>query len=159
MWYLVWKPKDKYDVVIYGNYQGAQKFAKSGKAKITKYASQDLATCAAIDAGMTYKIIKGFKNDSYTTGKNYRKRNKDNARSKQSLNSKEYYNYLKSKDWAARRLERMKIDKFRCQMCGSKHNLNVHHLTYDRLGCEKMTDLLTLCKYCHKRVHESMGTL
>jgi 5-methylcytosine-specific restriction endonuclease McrA len=41
-----------------------------------------------------------------------------------------------------------------CKACGSKKNLHVHHVTYERFGNELLTDLLGLCYTCHKGVHE-----
>jgi len=32
-------------------------------------------------------------------------------------------------------------------------NLEVHHLTYDRLGDERMDDLEVLCPDCHRKAH------
>lgn len=50
----------------------------------------------------------------------------------------------------------MKRDGFKCQLCGSKYNLNVHHMKYekDKKAWEYSTAvLITLCKDCHKKVH------
>lgn len=30
----------------------------------------------------------------------------------------------------------------------------MHHLTYERLGCEWLTDLVALCKDCHEQEHD-----
>jgi 5-methylcytosine-specific restriction endonuclease McrA len=62
-----------------------------------------------------------------------------------------YQKYLRSKDWYAKRQERLEIDDWECAWC-SKHNcaLHGHHLTYERLFDENVeTDLITLCKRCH----------
>ena len=38
-----------------------------------------------------------------------------------------------------------------CEECGSEHRaLDVHHLSYDRLGHERMSDLQLLCRDCHE---------
>lgn len=65
-----------------------------------------------------------------------------------------YTAYLKTEKWQKKRFERNKLDGFRCQMCGTAKNLNVHHLTYENLGRESIYDLVTLCESCHKKVHE-----
>jgi len=39
--------------------------------------------------------------------------------------------------------------------CGSNKNLNVHHLTYERLFCEQMSDVEILCYSCHYTVHNT----
>lgn len=65
-----------------------------------------------------------------------------------------YYEYIASKEWQRKRLARIKLDGYKCHICGSSRNLNVHHLTYERLGHEDMEDLMTLCRSCHEKVHE-----
>ena len=65
----------------------------------------------------------------------------------------DYFEYIHSEDWQKQRIKRLKIDNFACVQCGSPLNLQVHHLTYDRLGNENIeTDLITLCRYCHERI-------
>lgn len=44
----------------------------------------------------------------------------------------------------------------RCENCGEAlvwHSTHVHHLTYERVGCERPDDLLVLCLRCHERQH------
>jgi hypothetical protein len=66
--------------------------------------------------------------------------------------------YLKTDDWALRRAARLAMDDYTCQHCYATTNLNVHHITYERLGCEDIdTDLVTLCKACHNRLHNKLG--
>jgi hypothetical protein len=70
--------------------------------------------------------------------------------------SKDFYKlYLQTDLWKATRRKRIELDGFRCVQCGSPINLNVHHITYDRLGCEDMEDLVTLCEKCHERLHHN----
>ena len=44
-------------------------------------------------------------------------------------------------------------DGFKCVICGKAKNLNVHHITYENLGAEKVSDLVTLCRDCHEDIH------
>jgi hypothetical protein len=68
--------------------------------------------------------------------------------------TKEYYDYLQSEAWAIKRRERLHIDGYTCQDCGENQRpLDMHHLTYKRLGNERMSDLLTLCRRCHDYRH------
>lgn len=69
------------------------------------------------------------------------------------MTKEEYKEYLQSEDWRQIRVTRLRADNFTCQKCGSKQNLQVHHLTYERVGCECIKDLITLCKDCHSEVH------
>lgn len=70
------------------------------------------------------------------------------------LRSLPYRQYLRSTHWRIIRTEAVKLAENRCSVCGSDSNLNVHHLTYERLGQELQSDLQVLCYGCHQRVHE-----
>ena len=66
-----------------------------------------------------------------------------------------YYEYMHSEAWSKRRLEVLRRDRFRCQMCGTAKNLRVHHINYEHLGTDaELDDLITLCDTCHREVHE-----
>jgi hypothetical protein len=65
-----------------------------------------------------------------------------------------YVLYLRSAEWKAKRAAVLKRDK-KCRSCGSTRKLQVHHLTYERIYRERLTDLTTLCEGCHRRVHRS----
>jgi len=70
---------------------------------------------------------------------------------------KSYEEYLRSSEWQEKRTKRLLLDNFTCQCCGSRHDLQVHHLSYDNLnlGSEDIySDLITLCKTCHKYIEE-----
>jgi len=61
----------------------------------------------------------------------------------------DYATYLQSHVWRAKRNRRLMLAGYRCENCGSKHALEVHHRTYERLGREWDQDLAVLCKSCH----------
>ena len=78
-----------------------------------------------------------------------------------------YYGYLKSKQW-----RRVKYGYFlwlkrngglRCKRCNgqmtkkNRAQFNVHHRTYERLGCERHEDLELLCVTCHDKEHAKGG--
>lgn len=64
-----------------------------------------------------------------------------------------YEAYLKSFHWHFMiRLKRESVGN-KCEKCESSHNLQVHHLTYDRIGHERLDDLQVLCEYHHKEIH------
>lgn len=67
---------------------------------------------------------------------------------------RDYRKYLKSPEWAAKRIQIIVRDNRQCQHCrvGGKY-LQVHHKTYDRFGAELLTDLITLCPTCHQAEH------
>ena len=64
-----------------------------------------------------------------------------------------YHSYLKSKWWQVKRLRILERDKWQCTRCESRHSLEVHHLTYERLYFELDSDLETLCRGCHVKEH------
>lgn len=65
-----------------------------------------------------------------------------------------YSEYLKSPHWQETRKKRLDIDGYACTICGSKSNLNVHHVNYRNVGKENVeTDLVTLCSPCHAMLH------
>lgn len=66
-----------------------------------------------------------------------------------------YQDYLRSKEWDQRRREALER-RSKCWICSSDENLQVHHLTYERLGHEYLEQLETLCDTCHRGVHRLM---
>lgn len=74
-----------------------------------------------------------------------------------------YNAYLQSKVWADRRYRVLRRDNNRCLGCNWTPTfkpefkyLHIHHLTYDRVFYERLEDLVTLCKDCHKRIHKEL---
>jgi 5-methylcytosine-specific restriction endonuclease McrA len=70
------------------------------------------------------------------------------------LGFKKYQDYLNSPIWKDKTEWIKEVFNFICQECGSKKNLQVHHLNYDSLGNENQHDVTLLCKKCHKKAHE-----
>jgi len=45
-------------------------------------------------------------------------------------------------------------DSWRCQICGSRTGLEVHHLTFrSHQGEDTEDNLITLCTFCHRQIH------
>lgn len=69
---------------------------------------------------------------------------------------KEWRRYLRSGAWAAKRMEAVRRAGFRCQECGRSNfdvsKFQVHHLTYEHFGRERVEDLRVLCRRCHRRI-------
>lgn len=66
---------------------------------------------------------------------------------------KAYRCYLASEHWRNIRDEVLVRDRWACQDCKATKYLAVHHLTYERLGHERLSDLETLCRSCHYQRH------
>lgn len=64
-----------------------------------------------------------------------------------------YHKYLKSPQWAAKReLYFSRFGRY-CKACGTAYGpIQLHHMTYDRLGRERLSDLVALCSKCHREV-------
>ena len=72
----------------------------------------------------------------------------------QSRGFQDYEHYLKSSiHWHA--FSQRYIGK-RCWCCyeSRPYNLLLHHLIYERLGRELPRDVVTLCRWCHEKVHQ-----
>jgi len=65
-----------------------------------------------------------------------------------------YKEYLQTKHWQEIRKKALHRANYKCQLCSSKENLNVHHNTYENRGCEKEEDLIVLCQKCHGKFHD-----
>lgn len=65
----------------------------------------------------------------------------------------EYEAYLKSDDWAARRITVLERAENVCQVCEHFPATQVHHIRYERIGAELDSDLLAVCSFCHGLLH------
>lgn len=70
------------------------------------------------------------------------------------LGSADYRRYMKSPEWAARKRGYFLNHARRCKACGSKSDIQLHHMNYARLGRERDSDMVALCERCHTRVHQ-----
>lgn len=70
------------------------------------------------------------------------------------LMDKTFYTwYLKSPRWAAKREAYFNLYGKYCRACRTTYGpIQLHHLTYERLGRESMRDLVALCSKCHREV-------
>lgn len=65
-----------------------------------------------------------------------------------------YQQYICSKKWETRRDCYWRTHQKVCRNCGSTSDVQLHHLSYERLGSELDTDLMPLCQMCHSAVHQ-----
>lgn len=71
-----------------------------------------------------------------------------------------YRKYIKSVAWRKKRLQVFAYYGKRCYACGTLKNIQVHHLTYQHFGNERIYELRPLCKRCHDevgRLHWRLG--
>ena len=71
------------------------------------------------------------------------------------LTRREYQKYLQSSHWKdiRRRYRESKLFDGQCYACSSTERLQLHHKSYNRLGRERLTDLIYLCDECHSIIH------
>ncbi len=65
----------------------------------------------------------------------------------------DYGEYLRSESWAAKRRRALKFWRYRCCLCNSRVRPHTHHRTYERIGDERLEDLVILCRACHAHHH------
>ena len=72
------------------------------------------------------------------------------------LRTMPYREYLQTMEWQQRAHKARVRAKFRCENpeCRSQARLDVHHLTYERRGAERPSDLMALCRPCHEKQHQ-----
>lgn len=64
-----------------------------------------------------------------------------------------YKSYLASDLWADRRWCALERVKHACQRCFRERATEVHHLTYARVFNERTSDLMPVCRSCHRVLH------
>lgn len=77
------------------------------------------------------------------------------------MNREEYTVYLASPVWAGKRRAVLERCGGRCEDCQAHRDIGrivspaveVHHLTYDRVGNEELSDLIGLCERHHEIRH------
>lgn len=67
-----------------------------------------------------------------------------------------YDKHLLSPLWGKKKAKIHRRDGNRCQVCGENKMFDVHHLTYERVFVEKLSDLVLLCPSCHRKVHRGI---
>lgn len=76
------------------------------------------------------------------------------------MNKEQYQEYLRTDEWAKKRLAVIERANNRCSLCGDhsrymedKSELHVHHNNYENVEHELDSDLIALCPDCHTRYH------
>jgi hypothetical protein len=66
-----------------------------------------------------------------------------------------YKNYLQTEHWKNKRLEVLKERGSICEKCKEWGN-EIHHLTYENMWNEPLSDLQVLCRDCHEATHRAL---
>jgi hypothetical protein len=67
-----------------------------------------------------------------------------------------YDAYLRTPEWDRRRRAVLRRANGMCEGCLIRPAVQVHHLTYDRVGREMLFDLVAVCLACHEAIHEGL---
>ena len=65
----------------------------------------------------------------------------------------DYFDYINGSLWTYRKALYFEKHKRECRACGTKWNIQLHHLKYGNFGREKDRDLIVLCEPCHREFH------
>jgi len=77
-----------------------------------------------------------------------------NSPSRTRLRQKQPRLMLDAKPYDTLRKSVLERDGWRCQVCGSMKNLQVHHIQHrSQLGDDAMENLIALCSKCHRQCH------
>jgi hypothetical protein len=69
--------------------------------------------------------------------------------------TEKYTTHLKSEAWSRFRRSIISERGQKCEACGNEGTgLQLHHLTYERLGDERPSDVQLLCWMCHRKADE-----
>ena len=64
-----------------------------------------------------------------------------------------YIEYLNTNHWKAMKVRMKNHYVYECCFCRTRKRLHIHHKTYERVGNERLSDLVYACKDCHDLLH------
>lgn len=71
------------------------------------------------------------------------------------LQGMSYRDFLKTPEWKQGREAALERAGGRCQVCGARSDLQVHHRDYSNVPLESLADLTVLCDDCHAVFHSN----
>jgi hypothetical protein len=66
-----------------------------------------------------------------------------------------YKQYLRSPHWIRLKRFIFKQRGHRCEQCGQRTSVELHHLTYENVTHERECDVILLCRQCHEDFHKN----
>lgn len=84
----------------------------------------------------------------------YAKRTRRFRETLTALGFSTYEEYLQSPHW--KYLSELIYEHYgqKCLCCGARVRLEIHHLTYERIGRERLSDLRVVCRFHHELIHK-----
>lgn len=77
---------------------------------------------------------------------------------KESLNRKEYHDSLISEHWIKFKVHYRQSNLPQACLICSDPKVDLHHWTYERIGSERLDDVVPLCRGHHKAAHKLVRT-
>jgi hypothetical protein len=70
-----------------------------------------------------------------------------------------YSAYTRSSHWRKFRKRYFEVHPVRCHVCErTGEKMVLHHLSYKRIGAERFSDVIPMCKMCHSLAHDKATT-
>jgi hypothetical protein len=66
---------------------------------------------------------------------------------------RQYERHLSSDKWQQTRRLVFQRARWTCEWCHEARATQVHHLSYEHVGCENLAELLAVCVACHDGIH------
>ena len=66
--------------------------------------------------------------------------------------------YLKSAYWTSVKTRTLYLRGSKCEECGAAHDLDTHHLSYEKVGSEDSRRLVVMCETCWDYLYQQMRT-
>jgi hypothetical protein len=77
---------------------------------------------------------------------------------KRSERKRIWEEHMASHAWKLKRHEYREALPWICFVCKGHQRIQLHHITYERLGLERLEDLVPLCHVCHQAVHRLVAS-
>ena len=75
----------------------------------------------------------------------------------QYMSSTDKAKHLLTQYWKDLKAKRIHVFGNKCEACGCTGPLELHHVTYVRLGAEQLDDVRLTCRSCHQSTHDEYG--
>lgn len=131
-----------------------KKLTESSEIKKIKIRKISFHVCLNCGNPYEYKSFKEIANILLV-----RKRKNSTTSFKAGTSAGTYKLYLCTDHWKKIRKQKLTLNPI-CEFCKKKIAMQVHHLRYNDddgktiLYREKMSDLLSVCRDCHKKIHK-----
>jgi hypothetical protein len=114
---------------------------------------QPLIPITIVSIYYLYSLVKKERVTSYKYNYGY----VPTIKSGKLMSHREKVAYLQSPEWKEKVAQVKARDGYKCVVTGVTTQLEVHHITYERLGNEDLSDLVTVTRKVHQKIHDNLG--